>query len=176
LIKKKFLIFIFLILSSSNLFIASANIVYLDINTILNKSEVGMSVNNQIKSIQKKNSLKKEKIEKKLLIDQKSLAAKKNILDQAEYKKKIIIFKNEVTTHKQKQNKFFQELSNKKLAATQNMLNQINVILAKYSEEKKLQLIIQKKNIIIGKKELDITDDILKIVNQNMKKIKIKYD
>ncbi len=101
---------------------------------------------------------------------------KKNILDQAEYKKKIIIFKNEVTTHKQKQNKFFQELSNKKLAATQNMLNQINVILAKYSEEKKLQLIIQKKNIIIGKKELDITDDILKIVNQNMKKIKIKYD
>ena len=56
------------------------------------------------------------------------------------------------------------------------MLNQINVILAKYSEEKKLQLIIQKKNIIIGKKELDITDDILKIVNQNMKKIKIKYD
>tara|TARA_B100000768_G_C11017780_1_gene264813 strand:+ start:166 stop:480 length:315 start_codon:yes stop_codon:yes gene_type:complete len=104
------------------------------------------------------------------------LQQKKNILDQAEYKKKIIIFKNEVTTHKQKQNKFFQELSNKKLAATQNMLNQINVILAKYSEEKKLQLIIQKKNIIIGKKELDITDDILKIVNQNMKKIKIKYD
>ena len=101
---------------------------------------------------------------------------KKNILDQAEYKKKIIIFKNEVTTHKQKQNKFFQELSNKKLAATQNMLNQINVILAKYSEEKKLQLIIQKKNIIIGKKELDITEDILNLVNQNMKKIKIKND
>ena len=111
-----------------------------------------MSVNNQIKSIQKKNSLKKEKIEMKLLIDQKSLASKKNILDQAEYKKKIIIFKNEVTTHKQKQNKFFQELSNKKLAATQNMLNQINVILAKYSEEKKLQLIIQKKKYYYWKK------------------------
>ena len=175
-IKKNFLLLVFFVLSFSNLFIASANIVYLDINILLNKSDVGISINNQIKSIQQQHSQKIEKIEKKLLIDRKSLEAKKNILDNAEYKKKVISFKNEVTKYKQKQNKFLQELNNKKLTATKNMLNEINTILAKYSDEKKIQLIIQKKNIIIGKKELDITEDILNLVNQNMKKIKIKND
>ena len=33
-------------------------------------------------------------------------------------------------------------------------------------------MIVQKKNIIMGKKELDITLDILKIVDEKIKKIK----
>ena len=50
-------------------------------------------------------------------------------------------------------------------------LNKITKVLAEYSDENSIDLIIQKKNIIIGKKELDITQDFLDIVNKKIKKI-----
>ena len=35
-------------------------------------------------------------------------------------------------------------------------------------------MILQKKNLIIGQKELDITIDIIKLVDKNIKEFKIK--
>ena len=41
-----------------------------------------------------------------------------------------------------------------------------------YAAENNISIIVQKKNIIMGKKELDITDDVLKIVDEKITKIK----
>ena len=49
----------------------------------------------------------------------------------------------------------------------------INPILAEYSTEKSISIIIQKKNIVLGKSDLDITNDILKIVDKKIKTIKL---
>ena len=42
-----------------------------------------------------------------------------------------------------------------------------------YAKEKNIDMVVQKKNIIMGKSELDITDDILKIVDKEISKLKI---
>ena len=34
-------------------------------------------------------------------------------------------------------------------------------------------MVLQKQNVVIGKKELDITEDIIKILNEKIKKIDI---
>ena len=39
--------------------------------------------------------------------------------------------------------------------------------------EKNIDMIIQKKNIIMGKTDLDITDEILKIVDKKINKLKV---
>ena len=61
-----------------------------------------------------------------------------------------------------------------KVENTNNLLKLINPILAKYSTEKKISIILQKKNLIIGKTELDITDEIIKIIDSEIKEFKIK--
>ena len=51
----------------------------------------------------------------------------------------------------------------------------INPILIEYSNEKSISMILQKKNLIIGQKELDITIDIIKLIDNNIKEFKIKW-
>ena len=55
-----------------------------------------------------------------------------------------------------------------------NFLKLINPILTKYSTENEISIILQKKNLIIGKTELDITDKIIIIINDEIKEFKIK--
>ena len=53
-------------------------------------------------------------------------------------------------------------------------MKMINSIFIKYSNDKSISMIFDKKNMIIGKSELDITDEIIKIVNNEIKEFKIK--
>ena len=50
----------------------------------------------------------------------------------------------------------------------------INPILIKFSNDNSISLILQKKDLIIGNSEFDVTDKILKIVNNEVKTFKIK--
>ena len=50
----------------------------------------------------------------------------------------------------------------------------INAILVKYSEDNAISIILQKKSLVIGKNEHDITDEIIIIINKNIDKFKIQ--
>ena len=43
----------------------------------------------------------------------------------------------------------------------------------KFSDEKTITLILQKKDLVLGKTELDITDEIIMIINDEIKEFKI---
>ena len=64
-------------------------------------------------------------------------------------------------------------LNNQRLQATTKIINLIKPILSEYSEKNSISIIIDKKNVIIGKTTLDITDDILKIVDEKIGKINL---
>ena len=61
-----------------------------------------------------------------------------------------------------------------KVDNTNKLSKSINKILVEYSEDNSILFILQKKNLIIGKTELDITNKIIKIVNKNVPKFKIE--
>ena len=54
------------------------------------------------------------------------------------------------------------------------MLKTIRPILTDYSSKNSISILMQKKNIIIGKNELDITDAILKELDEKLTKIKLE--
>ena len=58
-----------------------------------------------------------------------------------------------------------------KLKETNLLVSSLNNILANYAEKNSISLIIQKKNIVIGKSELDITKEVLDIFNSEVKSI-----
>ena len=153
---------------------ANNEITYLDLDKIIIESLAGKSITKQITSIQKKNNDSLEGKEKKLFEREKSIISKKNILQEKDFNEKVKAFKKEVNEYQKNRSKLIKEINQKKLNAISQLLDKLNPILARYSNEKSISMIVQKKNIIIGKSELDITNDIMKILDNEIKKINIK--
>ena len=168
-----FFILFFSLLNSVNIS-AETKILYVDLDKVVAKSIAGKNINDQIKKIQKVNLKKIKDSENKLLENEKKIISQKNVLDKNEYNEKVKLFKVQVDKHNNEKKNMNIEFNNKRLKATTQLLDNLNPILAQYSEDNSISMIIQKKNIIIGKSELDITDDIIKLLNKKIKVIDIK--
>jgi len=166
------LFIIFLIFSVS--VNAEQKIVFVDMDRLVSTSKPGSSIFNQLKDINKKNLdfLKEE--EKKFKEKEKKLIAQKNIISENDYKNKINELKSEINIYNQNRNEKIKKFNKLKVENTNNLLKLISPILAKYSTENEISIILQKKDLIIGKTELDITDEVLTIINNEIKEFKIK--
>ena len=147
-------------------------IFYVDIDKIVKESNVGKKVEKDFLSIVKKKNKEFDKIEKDLKKKDSDLIKQKNILSKDELNKKIKSLEKEIKSYRTDKSKFNQNISQKKLRATSEMVVYLNRILGKYASDNSASLIIQKKNIIIGKSELDITQQILEIFNKEVKSVK----
>ena len=150
---------------------ASAEIVYIDINFILNSSDVGKSLNNHINEIIAKNNEKYKNIEEEIIKKEKSLIAQQNILDKNEFQKKINILSDEIKQFRLDKKESQDEINNIKIINTKKIIKLLNPIIKKYVNDNSISLVVPKKNIIIGKKNLDITDKIVDLLNKQVKNI-----
>ena len=67
-----------------------------------------------------------------------------------------------------------EKINKLKVENTNNLLKLINPILIKFSNDKEISIILQKKDLVVAKTELDITEEIIKIINAEVKEFKIK--
>ena len=58
------------------------------------------------------------------------------------------------------------EIKNKKM---NEFVTQINSILEEYMKNNSVDIMFNNKNILIGKKDINKTQDILKLINENLK-------
>ena len=149
-------------------------IVYIDTDKILNESNAGKDIKKQLDTINKKNIAKFKKIEKELVEEEKKISQQKNILSKEDLEKKIkdlrekvLKFNNDVKDNKN-------DLIKKNKNATGKILESLNVILSNYASKNSIQIIFQKKHIVIGRGDLDITSEILNIINEEIKNIKLQ--
>jgi outer membrane protein len=171
---KKFLIILFILLNQVNFVYADVNIVFVDLNKIMTTSKPGSSIleNLNKKNNQFLNNFKKD--EKKLKDDEIKLISQKNILSEEEFQSKVKKLKIEINTYNENRKKTIKDFNIFKAETTNKFTKMINSIFIKYSNDKSISMIFDKKNMIIGKSELDITDEIIKIVNTEIKEFKIK--
>ena len=173
--KKYILIFFFLTTINTSISLSDTNIVFLDMDKIMLTSKAGSSILKQLDVLNKKALANFTSSEKKLKDAETKLIAQKNILAKTEYDKKVIALRSEIKIYQDERKKIILELNDLKLKSTNKLLQKVNQILIKFSEEKSISLILQKKDIVTGKVELDISDDIIKIVDLNIKEFKIKW-
>ena len=166
------IIIVFFLLQSSNLL--AEKIVYLNMEKIMKTSKAGKSIIKKINETNEENLKKFKKIEENLKKDEQDLIAKKNILNEEEFKKKFDLLKKKINDYKILRQNSIQDITNKRRNASSEFFKKINPILGKYATDNDINFILQKKNIIMGKTELDITDDILKIIDKEVSKIKFE--
>ena len=165
---KKFLLIFVLFFFQNNAF--SKNIVYLDIQYIIDNSDLGIFYKSKINKLvdnNKENSkIKKKEIKQK----EEEINNQKNLLSKEEIEKKIVSLNKLVKNYQIEQNKKNKLVIDKKKIYTSKILKLLNPLLTNYVEKNKITLVVDKKNILVGIKSLDITPDILKILNDETKK------
>ena len=167
---KKYLIIIFFIFNIFT-FNAYSKIAYIDIKIILNESNVGKSLNSHLKSLNSEYSKKYSKIEKELFEKEKKLLAQKNIIEKNEFNKKIRNLSDEIDKYRNDKKLLTDKLNKIKIENTKEILRILNPIITKYVENNDISLVLKKTNIIVGKKDLDITEKIIKLLNGEINKL-----
>jgi len=163
-------VLIFFLFFLNNIY-ASEKIAFVDIDLIINSSDLGKKLNDDLnKKIKTEDKRLKEK-EKQLKTDEDKLLKQKNILSESELKKLLTELKTELNNFRQEKVNINNEIRKRKFEETNFLVTNLNNILSNYAEKNSISLIIQKKNIVIGKTELDITKEILEIFNSEVKSI-----
>mgnify|MGYP005991811097 CR=1 FL=1 len=165
-------IFVFIILAPLNA-IANEKIYFVDIDYILFNSIAGKKISIHIQNENKKinselkqynNSINKKKGE---LINQ------KNVLSKDEFNKKYLLLEEEIKKLNDIIKKKNLDLNNYKKNSRNEFLKKLEVILHEYAKDKSIQMILQKRNILLAKKELDVTKDVIELFDKNFKVIEV---
>tara|TARA_B100001245_G_C22701327_1_gene341704 strand:+ start:174 stop:698 length:525 start_codon:yes stop_codon:yes gene_type:complete len=168
---KIFVIIIFLF--CNNLSYAENLIVYIDMEKILNESKSGMSINKQLEKIHKINIKEFKKIEEELKKKEESIIAQKNILSKEDYAKKIKILRDNTNSYRKNRQEKINLLTKKRMESSSKLLSIINPILSDYSKENNISIILQKKNVVLAKTDLNITNKIIDILNSKIESINL---
>ena len=151
---------------------SNEKIVYVDMNFLINDSKAGISINNQMKKVLDKNNSEYQSLEKRLRQEEKDLLNKKNVLDPNKFKDEVNIFKNKINKLKVERNKEIENIQKRNVKAKNELVSIVTEILAKYSSENQINLVLNKESIILGIKTIDITNEILNLLDKKVKKIK----
>jgi len=164
---KFFLIMIFVCFF--NTYSYSENILFIDIDYIYFNSNAGKIINKKVESETKKISEELSNYKKKIQEDRNKLVSQKNILSQEEFQKKSIDLDKQIKEFNKiisnKNNQLLMYKNQTKIEFTKKL----SKIVQEYASNNSIDMIITKDNILIGKKELDVTKNILNLFNKNIK-------
>ena len=136
-------------------------------------SKAGKDAISKINDQKKKDVSKFQKIEKELKSREEDLITKKNVISADEFNKKLENLSKEINNYRTLRQEAIDLSTKSRLNASADFAEKIKPILADYASENNIDMIIQKKNIIMGKTDLDITNEILKIVDKKINKLKV---
>ena len=70
-------------------------------------------------------------------------------------------------------NSLLEKVSKQRSKAKTELLKNLNPIIQEYMKEKNIRMVLDKKSILLADENLDITQDIIKILNSKLKSIKL---
>ena len=165
----RFILIIIIFFSFINTSISKENLAFVNVDYLIQNSNIGKKLLTNINDKDKKNldNLKKKN---KILQDlESSIKKKKNVISDEAYNKEVIDFKKKFQEFSKEKNKIVQEFNIFKKKEIENIFKKINPIINDYMEENSVNLLFDSKNIFMGAKKLNLTEDILKKINNELK-------
>jgi len=152
---------------------AETNVVYLDLKIIMNESVAGKKAQDYLAKQHENNLADFKKTAEKLKKEEMDLIAKKQVMEKEKYKKEIEKLRSKAANFAKERRDKTEELAKTRMKARNDLLSAIKPLLEKYSNENGVDLVIDKKNVIIGKSNIDITSIIIKELNQVLPSLKL---
>ncbi len=166
--KKLFFIFLFFFL---NITLVKGNepIAYIDMDFIIKNSEIGKKTLNSINILNDKNINELKKKEKILKDLETQIISKKNIISKENFDKEVLLFKEKANKFKEDQSQMAKEFNNYKKKELDSIISKISPIINAYMEKKSVKILLDSKNILVGRSNLDLTNEVINEINEKIK-------
>ena len=168
-LKKKFLSIFFFTILINNIAYAKEKIVFFDVNVLLNQTNIGIKTLNIVNDLNDQNIKKLKNNEKKLKDQENEIKKKQNIISSEELNKEIellnINFRN-FKTEKDNMVNNYKEIKEKEF---NNFFEKINPVIQTYMNENSIDILIERKNVFLGKISSDITKNLVLEINNKIK-------
>ena len=165
------LIFLSLFINPVN---ANEKVSYIDIDFLLSNTLAGKILLNTLK---KEEQLKIDKFKSndlKFKNKEKQILAKKNLISKEDINKELELLQIEFQKYRKEKIKEANGLKDKRNKNIMNFLNLINPIIEKYMNDNSIHILLDKKNVFIANKDYDITNNLIELINNQIKTIDIK--
>ena len=135
---------------------------------ILKNSNSGKIVVNKLQELNSQNNLKFKNSEDEIKLLENEITKVKNIISKDELNKKINNLKKKVVIFRDNKQIILKEYNDIKNKELENYFNKISPVVQEFMKIKSIKIIIDRKNIFIADSNYDITEDLIKYLNEKI--------
>ncbi|MDC3126642.1 OmpH family outer membrane protein [Candidatus Pelagibacter sp.] len=161
--------FCFIIFFHSNVYSAEQKIVYLNLDQIFQNSKPGSLILEELKDKKKENIEKLKLKENDLRKQEQDLIAKKNIISKEEFNTKASALSEKMKIYNKEREQTLLKFEKEKKKKLNNFLSKVTPLIETYVKNNSINIVLNEKNLFIASKNFDITNQIIEIVNKNIK-------
>ena len=167
--KSFFINFFLIFISLTSLSYSSEKIVYLDVDFILANSDKGKIILSNLENKNKENIIILQSKEKILKDEETQIIKQKNIISEDSYNEKVNQLKSKINTFKKDKDELVKNFNQLRQQEINKFIKLVDQILGEYVEKNAIDLVLNKKDILMGKNKYNITNEILELVNKSNK-------
>jgi Skp family chaperone for outer membrane proteins len=166
-------IFILILLTFYNYNLNAEVPYFIDFKYVLNESNAGKKAQDELKKKLATGIKKIKEKEKTIQEEEKKVIQQKKIIKPEEYKNKVKELRTKVSNLQKERNKLLETVSKQRTDARNELLKNLNPIIEEYMKEKKIRMVIERKSLLLADQNLDITKDIMGILNKKLTTLKL---
>ena len=166
---KFFFFIIFICLNTISLSVANELVSFINVDALLQQSNPGKKIIKNLSELNEKNRSILIPIEEKLRLKEENIDKQKNIMSEDELKIKLQNLQKDFSDYKKDKEKLVNEFNNTKDKQIKLFFEKVTPIIREYVEKKNISIVLDKKNIFLASQKNNITIDIIKLLNENLK-------
>ena len=141
---------------------------FVDIDFLIQNSDIGKSVLTKIKLEDEKNISILTKKTKELKDLENEIKNKKSILSPEAYENEVKLFKEKVNNYSNEKNTIVNSFNDFKKKEIDKIFEKITPIIKSYMDSNSVGILLDTKNIFMGNINNDLTNEILKEINKSL--------
>jgi outer membrane protein len=166
---RRLTIFFFLLILPINLLNANEKTAFIDIDYILQNSNIGKKSLKTISDLNNKNIKELEEKNKSLIELEDSIRKKKNIISEVDFNKEVEAFQKKVKNFTNQKNQTVKKFNDFRKKELEKIFKLFNPIISNYMKQNSINILIDAKNIFMGNDSVNLTENVLKIINDELK-------
>ena len=168
-------LFLFLFLTSSSYAesLAPATVAFIDQEKIYTESKAAKDINRQVLVLKEKFELELKEVESKLKKEEEELKKQQNILESAVFIEKLERFEEKVAEFQILRQQKVVNLDNVVNYGRKKILDKLTQIIGDIANEREINIVLEKRLILVGASSLEITNDVLKSLDAEISTIEL---
>ena len=165
---RKSIFFVLFFLISTNIVYSNEKVFFIDLDLIIQKTNYGKKILENLNKINEENIAKLKIKENELRSSEEEIKKKQNIISQEEFNKELSILKNKIKIFNSDKENMVNEFKKIRQENISNFFQKINPIIQSYLDQNSINILLDRKNVFMGNINSDITNEIIKIINNQL--------